>query len=177
MNITKYTNKNIIEKLTDVDEILESWDKFLTNFDWRPDKKEFPIYHRGQIIDEDKSIKWNREEVERYRAAREAEEKRLWVLRNELDSLYEKTLMKALADEYEISTKEASIIWTQAYADNHSFGISSVYNKFGELAYMYHELCKVTKQSNNQNNSIIIDFTSGKYIQSANDGVQGKEYK
>lgn len=162
MDITKYTNKNIIEKLTDVDEILESWDKFLTNFDWRPDKKEFPIYHRGQIIDEDKSIKWNREEVERCRAAHEAEEKRLWVLRNELDSLYEKTLMKALAEEYEISTKEASIIWAQAYADNHSFGLSSVYDRFDELSDMYRELCKITKQSHDQNDSIIINSQNGR---------------
>ena len=166
MDITNYTDKNAIEKLTDVDEILESWNKFLTNFTWRPNEKEFPIYHRDQIIDEDKSVKWNREEVSRRRAARKVEEERLFVLRNELDSLYEKTLIKALAEEYEISTEEASIIWARAYADDHSFGLSSVYDRFDELADMYHELCKVTKQSHGQNNSIIIDFKSGEYIQS-----------
>ena len=177
MDITNYTDKNAIEKLTDVDIILELWNKFSTNFTWHPDEKEFPIYGRDSIIDENKSVKWNREEVSRCRAAREAEEERLWVLFNELDSLYEKTLMKALAKKYEISTEEASIIWTRAYADDHSFGLSDVYDKFDELADMYHKLCKVTKQSHDQNNSIIIDFTSGEYIQSANDGVQEKEYK
>ena len=146
MYIEHYTDKNAIEQLTDINVILQSWEMFYAHFNCRPDEKEFPIYYQGYIIDEDKSIKWNRKEVERRMTARAEEGKRLRALYSELNSSYEKTLLKALAKEYEISTKEASIIWTKAYTDNHSYGMSSVCNRFDELADMYEELREVRKE-------------------------------
>ena len=140
MYVTNYTNEDTIKKLTDIHVILESWEMFCKNFSCKPDETEFPKYKHGDVIDEDKSVKWNREEIERCINARTKEVKRLQTLRNKLDNLYEKTVIKILAKEYKISIKEASILWRKAYEDNHSYGITSVYNTFVELAEMYEEL-------------------------------------
>lgn len=142
MYTTNYTNEDSIKKLTDINVILESWEMFYKNFSCKPDEKEFPKYNRGDIIDEDKSVKWNREEVERRINVRAEEVKRLQTLRNKLDNLYEKTIIKTLAKKYKISAKEAGIIWEKAYEDSHSFAITSVYDTFLELADMYEELRK-----------------------------------
>ena len=72
--------------------------------------------------------------------------KQLRALHNELNSLYEKTMIKALAKEYKISEKEVGIIWAKAYDDLHAFGMTDVYDKFCELADMYEELREVRKE-------------------------------
>ena len=147
MYITNYTNEDSIKKLTDINVILESWEMFYKNFSCKPDEKEFPKYNRGDIIDEDKSVKWNREEIERRINVRAEEVKRLQTLRNKLDNLYDKTMKKALAKKYKISVKEAGIIWAKAYEDGHSFGIRCVYDTFSELADMYEELRKAANET------------------------------
>lgn len=146
MFIAHYTDKNLIEQLTDVGMILQSWEMFCKHFDYKPDEKKFPKYNPGDVIDEEKSVKWNREEVERRMDARTKEKKQLRALHNELNSLYEKTMIKALAKEYKISEKEVGIIWAKAYDDLHAFGMTDVYDKFCELADMYEELREVRKE-------------------------------
>lgn len=146
MYVTNYTNEDTIKKLTDINVILESWEMFYKNFSCKPDEKEFPKYNRGDIIDEDKSVKWNREEIERRINVRAEEVKRLQKLGNKLDNLYEKTIIKALANKYKISVKEAGIIWRKAYEDSHSFGVKYVYDTFVELADMYEELRKAANE-------------------------------
>ena len=157
MYITNYTNEDSIKKLTDINVILESWDMFYKNFSCKPDEKEFPKYNRGDIIDEDKSVKWNREEVERCINARTEEVKRLQTLRNKLDNLYEKTAIKVLAKEYKISIKEASILWKYAYEDSHSSGVTSVYDTFSELADMYEELRKTANENTSDDKTCVFE--------------------
>ena len=140
-------DKNTIEQLTDIDMILQSWEMFCEHFSCKPDEKKFPKYNPGDVIDEEKSVKWNREEVERRMDARTKEKKQLRALHNELNSLYEKTMIKALAKEYKISEEEAGIIWAKAYEDDHPFGMMSVYDKFCELAEMYEELRKAANEA------------------------------
>lgn len=147
MHITNYTDENAIKKLTDINVILESWNMFCRNFSCKPDEKEFPKYKHGDIIDEEKSVKWNREEIEKRINARTEEVKRLNTLRNKLDNLYEKTAIKVLAKEYKISIKETSILWAKAYEDSHSSGVTSVYNTFSELADMYEDLRKAANET------------------------------
>ena len=146
MYVINYTDENTIKQLKDIHLLLESWEVFCKNFSCKPDEQEFPKYKPGDIIDEDKSVKWNREEIERRINARIDEVKRLQTLRNKLDNLYEKTVIKILAKEYKISIKEASILWRYAYEDSHSSGVTSVYNTFSELADMYEELRKAVNE-------------------------------
>ena len=147
MFIASYTDKDTIQQMTGIDMILQSWEMFYKNFSFRPDEKEFPKYYPGDVIDEEKSVKWNREEIKKRMDARTREEKRLRALYNELNSLYEKITINALAKEYGISTKEVSIIWNKAYVDNHSFGMDAIYDEFCELADMYEELRKAANES------------------------------
>lgn len=156
MYITNYTNEDSIKKLTDINVILESWDMFYKNFSCKPDEKEFPKYNRGDIINEDKSVKWNREEVERRINVRAEEVKQLQTLRNKLDNLYERTIIKALAKKYKISIKEVGIIWAKAYEDGHSFGVTFVYDIFSELADMYEELRKAANENTSDDKTCVL---------------------
>ncbi len=147
MYVSNYTDENTIKKLTDIHVILESWTMFYKNFSCKPNEKEFPKYHRGDIIDEDKSVKWNRDEIEKGIKARADEVQRLNKRRNELDNLYEKTMIKALAKEYKISIKESNILWRKAYDDEHSYGVTEVYHAFSELADMYEKLRQAVNET------------------------------
>lgn len=145
MHIANYTDKTAIQKLHDINIILESWNEFERNFSCKPDPDEFPKYKTGDVIDEDKSVKWNREEIERRITARNDEVKRLNTMKNTLSNLYETVLIRELAKDYKISEKETKIIWSKAYDDNHAYGITSVYNTFTELADMYDDLKNACK--------------------------------
>ena len=145
MYISNYADEKSIKQIKDVDVLLESWEMFYRNFSCKPDATEFPKYKKGDIIDENQSVKWNREEIERRIAARDAEVKRLNTIRNKLHNLYETTCIKLLAKEYKILTEEAEIIWKKAYEDEHAFGVKPVYSEFRELADMYADLRKVVE--------------------------------
>ena len=145
MFIANYTNKESIKKLHDVNIILESWTEFEKNFSTIPNPEQFPKYRANDIIDEDKSVKWNREEVKRRIDNRNAESTRLRTTKNEISHLYENVLIRELAKDYEISEMETKIIWRKAYEDSHAYSIASVYNTFAELADMYEDLRKAVR--------------------------------
>lgn len=161
MDITKYIDRNVIEQLTDIDTILQSWECFHKHFNCRPDETEFPKYNPGDAIDEEKSVKWNRKEIKKRNDAWEEEFKRLMTLYDELDCLYEKIAIKTLAKQYGISIEETSILWNVAYGSRHPFGLDDVYNEFCSLVYVYEKLRRAAKD--NQNDSMI-SSKNGKYI-------------
>lgn len=97
------------------------------------------------MIDEDKSVKWNREEVERRIKSREEEVKRLNREKAEINKLYEEGLKARLAEEYDLSLEEVNLIWDYAYSEEHSSGLNTVYTYFDDLAGLYEDLKKVSK--------------------------------
>lgn len=103
-----------------------------------------------------KTVKWNREEVERRINVRAEEVKQLQTLRNKLDNLYERTIIKVLAKKYKISIKEVGIIWAKAYEDGHSFGVTFVYDTFSELADMYEELRKAANVNTSDDKTCVL---------------------
>ena len=46
---------------------VSAYKDFLENFSCKPDRDKFPYPKVGSIIDEEKSVKWNRNEVDRQR--------------------------------------------------------------------------------------------------------------
>lgn len=93
----------------------------------------------GYIFDEEKSVKWNREQVDANNAAYIKEVARLNTLRNkERDRIYEEiyaTIQQEVG--HNLSRKKAMVIWNLAYDLGHSSGINEICNyldKFIELA-------------------------------------------
>lgn len=106
---------------------VECYDNFLLHFSCTPDTNLFPKYKEGDVIDEDKSVKWNREEVQRRIDARENEVKRLKREKSEITKLYEDGLKQAIAKDHEIKVKEVELLWAYFYREHHSCGVQTVY--------------------------------------------------
>ena len=73
----------------------------------------------NDVIDEDKSVRWNREEVERRMLAYEEEVKRLNKQKNSFrDKLIQEVCETIKKDIKSISINDAKRIWEYAYANN-----------------------------------------------------------
>lgn len=83
----------------------------------------------GTIIDENQTVKWNREEVQRQRDAYDQKvkelntKKNLWRDRLSVE-LYERMVLEL---DGKITTKGAEQIFAQAYSDGHANGVSEVF--------------------------------------------------
>lgn len=64
-----------------------------------PDPTKFPIYHEGDIIDEEQSVRWNREEVARRIQLRKNEVARLEEIRQQNMSKVNKDAIESIAVE------------------------------------------------------------------------------
>ena len=121
------------------------------NMSCLPDPYKFPKYKEGDVIDENKSVKWNREEVAKRIQARNDEVARLNTVKNkrivELKKMAQDTIAHGLINDklvanvgraYEI----ASNIWNRAYDDGHAYGIHEVVNYVYKYVAFAEELLK-----------------------------------
>lgn len=132
--------------MADVYVLADDYTEFCRNFNYRPDRKKFPYPKIGTVLDEDKSVKWNREEVDRLRAAHDEEVKRLQRHYNEVAREYEKEIKQSLAEEYDLNEAEVDVIWGKAWEDGHDCGIRNVISHFYDLASFYEDLKKAHKK-------------------------------
>lgn len=104
-----------------------------------------PTRHRlkpDTVINEDKSVKWNREEVQRQNDLYEQEVKDLNTKKNKVrDSLYDEVIEK-IADETDLPKDKVKPIWSYAYAESHSYGIRSVVSTVEELIDLFNDVLK-----------------------------------
>lgn len=104
-----------------------------------------PTRHRlkpDTVIDEDKSVKWNREEVQRQNDLYEQEVKELNSKKNRLrDSLYDEIYEK-ISYELDIPKDKAKPIWAYAYNEGHSYGVHGVVQLVMELIDLFNDVLK-----------------------------------
>lgn len=95
----------------------------------QPDITKFPKYRKDSIIDENQSVKWNREYVERAQALREEEIIRLNKVKNQAISEILVKIFKNIQEEvgHDISMDKARTIWNRAYEYGHSAGIHEIF--------------------------------------------------
>lgn len=113
--------KTKLENAT-VEEIIEEYASVYNHFSISPNEFGFPICTKNDVIDEYKSVIWNREEVSRRMDARDNEYKRLKQLKhNILQSILDE-LFNAITKEYKLSYEEileCYNIATSAYDDDY----------------------------------------------------------
>lgn len=104
-------------------DIVTEWN---TVMNMRCKPKDLQKYKEGTVIDEEKSVRWNREEVERRNAAYAEEVATLNTKRNKArDTLYEKIYVYIMDEVGSKCTREkAKAIWDLAYENGHSYGIN-----------------------------------------------------
>ena len=87
----------------------------------------------GEIIDEEKSVRWNREEVVRRQKAWDAECYRLKKAQTaEIEHISEAIELQIQEDikaetKRSISKKAATILWQKAYDRGHAYGFADIY--------------------------------------------------
>lgn len=109
------------------DDAFKKLDEALS-FSCRP---EIVRYKKGQIIDEDKSVKWNREQVEKSQndytlAVAELNRKKNQLLQESREEMCE--LIKQEIG-IQITTESALRIWRQSWEEGRSVGLCSVKNR------------------------------------------------
>ena len=83
---------------------------------------EFPKVKTGDVIDEEKSVRWNREEVARIQERYLKEVQRLNKEKNEAILKVEQRAVNLIAADADISIEKAQIVWNFVYARYHAYG-------------------------------------------------------
>lgn len=123
--------------------LVSAYEDFLGNFSCKPDRDEFPYPKIDTIIDEEKSVKWNREEVYRQRAAFEARVEDLNKYKNLINVHFKEQLNKVLAKDSHITIAESKKLFDFAYDTDYTKGIRTVVDTYKDLAKMYKELIDI----------------------------------
>lgn len=123
--------------------LVSAYEDFLYNFSYEPDRNEFPYPKIGTIIDEEKSVKWNREELYRQRTAFEARVEDLNKYKNIIDVNFKEQLNRLLAKDNHITIAESKKLFDFAYDTDYTKGIRTVVNTYKDLAKMYKELLEI----------------------------------
>ena len=95
-----------------------------------------PKYPADYVIDENQTVKWNREEVKRRNNEREEARKAYYCRLSDAESV----IKKYLFEDSNLSQGQFNLIWNKAYDDSHHLGMRSVCETFEELAELYEEL-------------------------------------
>ena len=113
------------------EQLVEEADK-VENMTTIPDKDAFPRYGYDDVIDEDMSVKWNREEVMRRNEAYAQEKKRLFSEINDAEKSLDNMIKAYIAQEVPLSLDKASIIFSKLYEDHHSYGYDNILDHVDE---------------------------------------------
>lgn len=102
------------------DQLVEESDK-LRHMTIVPNKDEFPRYKYNDVIDEDMSVKWNREEVIRRNEAYAQEKERLFGVINDAEKSLNNRIKAYISQEVPLSFDKASIIFNRLYVNYHAY--------------------------------------------------------
>ena len=100
---------------------------------------EFTKVSRGTVIDEEKSVRWNREEVERLRNEYDEEAKRLNRIKNEKYNEAVERIINLISKETGLSKEKAGKLWSYAFYKYHADS-DSLFLNLEELCDLYNEL-------------------------------------
>ena len=95
---------------------------------------EFKSYKSGSVIDEEQSVRWNREQVEFQNNQYQEEVKRLNQLKNDkVKEVSEQIYNKIMDGTPGLSRKAAIQIWNYAYNNGHAFGWNDILCNLNEI--------------------------------------------
>lgn len=99
----------------------------------------------GDVIDENQTVKWNREEVERRRAEYDQRVKDLNTRKNQWRDSLEKELYERMVLDLDgfIPVEGAKIIFQRAYEEGHAGGVSEVFIYLRRHMEMFSDISKV----------------------------------
>lgn len=117
----------------DIERLYEMVDEY-TKFSCKPKN---PRYKVGTIIDEDKSVRWNREEIDRLNDIHTEEVEELNRKKNLLFLNLKNAAEKYIIEETNVSKKRAEKIFEYIYEEYHSYGIKECFNHLDNLLEIF----------------------------------------
>lgn len=94
-------------------------------------------YSANHVFDEDKSVKWNKEQVVLKNKERTDKREEYRKESNKLENQLREDISNAIAEEYGFNKEQADIILGYAYEQHHSSGYYEVINSLGELCDVF----------------------------------------
>ena len=113
---------------------IRKWETFSIS----PDRKKFPHYNPGYIFDVDKSVRWNREQVDIANKARTAESTRLIAERNKLYDQVVDIVKAYIVQEANCNQTELNIIYN--YVTEHDSYTDDFIDTLDEVIELYNHL-------------------------------------
>lgn len=110
-----------------------------TRFSCKPKSLKYKV---GTIFDEEKSVKWNKEEVERLNKKHEDEVKELNREKNLLYVNLVNSIKKYIISETKVSEARADKIYNYLYAEYHSYGLRECLCHLDDLLELFQENLK-----------------------------------
>lgn len=104
------------------------------NFSCRPKN---PKYKVGHVINENKSVKWNREEVERLNKKHEDEVKELNRQKNLLHTNLVNSIKEYIISETNVSKERAEKIYNYLYQEYCSYGLKESLTHLDDLLELF----------------------------------------
>ena len=104
------------------------------NINTKPDRSKFPRYRESAVIDENKSVKWNREEIIKRNEAFQKEVSRLQTIRSkEINKVISEICLDIVSQlDNRITLEQAKLIYDTAWAKGYSQGVNCVFNEIDE---------------------------------------------
>lgn len=100
-------------------------------------KPKLLIYKNGYIFDEDKSVKWNREEVERRNNEYNEELKRLNTEKNAMLLKWIDAVKLYIIEETKVKKTQADKIYNYLYTEYHNYGLTEILRHLDDLLELF----------------------------------------
>lgn len=117
----------------DFDKLCDMANEYI-NFSCKPKNRKYKV---GEIIDEDKTVRWNREEVERRNKSHEEEVKELNRKKNEMLFRWVDAVKLYIIEETKVKKDKADEIYNYLYEKYHSYGLLEVLANMDELLDLF----------------------------------------
>lgn len=105
-----------------------------TKFSCKPKERKYKI---GEVFDDDKSVRWNREEVERRNKLHDEEVKRLNAEKNKMFCEWVLAVKRYIIQETKVKQSKADEIYNYLYGKYHSYGLLEVLANMDELLDLF----------------------------------------
>lgn len=131
---------------------LKSWEEVWADLDAAYSLPMFPDCKNlkyGYVFDEEKSVKWNAEQVEKYNSARNKEAFELQQSRNIAINEAVDEICKLIVIEFynKINVEQARVIYDMAYEDGHAFGYTEIRSVLGDLIDKFKDFIEKGEQN------------------------------
>lgn len=93
----------------------------------------------NHIIDENQSVKWNREQVEAHNENVTQVQKETRQKRNELHNKMMSEIAEAVANEENMTVNQANVLLNEAWDRGHSSGMQEVFGELEDLIFMINQ--------------------------------------